>query len=237
MSTIPRQGGSPAPSVGDTLTIVQRIAAPPGAVVQARGPADSMVATLVAPPLVQREGDSVRIAYTVALWAPGRSDLRILGPIVIPLRGRVDTLADAHAAVVVRSLLPTGREPGRVPPRAPGGWVPRSDESLLPFAVLIPIAIGLLALLAWRWRRRGRAPAATEAAPMPVIPVQRVEQWIAAGEVRLALEHLEAASASLPGFEAWREAAESLRFSVGHEAELADLAREGVRRLHEAGTP
>jgi hypothetical protein len=230
-------GVRPLPTVGDTLTIVQRVAAPVGAVVQARAPADSTIATLVAPPLVQREGDSVRIAYTVAIWAPGRSDLRLLGPIVVPARGAVDTLADAHVTVEVRSLLPTARQPANIPPKAARGWLSRTDRSLLPLAVLAPLALAVLALAWWRWRRRGPAPLPAERPVRPGLTLARLDAWLAAGEVRLALEHFEAEVRHRPEFEAWRTRAEAIRFSEGREDELAQLLREGWARAHEASAP
>ena len=90
-----RQDQAPQrPTVGDTLTVVQRVPAPAGALVQPRLPDDSLVATVLGVPSVQREGDSVRIAYTVTVWAPGRHELRLPGALVLGPDGAVDTLAD-----------------------------------------------------------------------------------------------------------------------------------------------
>ena len=53
---------------------------------------DSTTATLTAPPVLTREGDSVRVAYTVAVWVAGHNDLVLPGAIIVEPSGRVDTL-------------------------------------------------------------------------------------------------------------------------------------------------
>lgn len=225
-----------APTVGDTLTVVQRVAAPPGALVEARGPVDSTIATLVGVPDVRREGDSVRIAYTIAVWAPGRHQLTIPGAVVVAGDGRIDTLPDAAVPLRVASVLPARVDAESLAPREARPWLARSDASLLPFAVLLlPLALLLLAAALW-WRRRGPL------GPLPAVPgvdreaqAERIARWIAAGEAALAVDHLLAMLPDDEAAEAWRDRARSLRFDPGRAGELGDLAREGLAQLRRGG--
>ncbi len=218
-------------TVGDTTTIVHRVSVPPGALVQPRGPADTTIATMLGLPRVTREGDSVRIAYTVTLWAPGTQTVVMPGAIVARLDGRIDTLPDARAVVEVRSLLPADRPAAQVAPRQARPWIARADRTLLPLAV----AAVLLALIAvmgwWLWRRRGPLPSP---APAPVAPPADADQlrgWIAAGETRLAVQHLEPLLASQPNAEAWRARVSAVRFAPAVEDDLQELANEGMALL------
>ncbi len=220
----PQQGQA---TVGDTLTIVHRIAAPPGAVVQVRGPEDSSLATLVGAPVLTREGDSVRIAYTVAVWAPGRNDLLLPGPVVIAMNGRVDTLPAAHVRLDVGSLLPAGQPPTKVVPRPAHPWVPRADVTLMPFAVLLPLALALIVVGHWRWRRRGRAVAPVALPSRHLVGRDRLERWLEAGESRLALEHLEWLTRNRDDLSEWRGRVDAVRFAPSSEPELAVLVHEG----------
>ena len=129
------------PTVGDTVTIVHRISAAPGAMIEAPAPADSTIATLVAPPILTRDGDSVRIAYTFAVWTAGHNDLVLPGAIVVDQRGHVDTLADTHIGLDVASVLPAAKAANAVPPKTARPWLQAADQSGLPFACLS----------LWRW--------------------------------------------------------------------------------------
>ena len=104
-------------TVGDTTTIVQRVAVPAGALVQPQAPTDTTLATLLGPPSVTREGDSVRIAYRVTVWAPGQNTLTIPGAVVVRLDGQIDTLPDARVPLNIASVLPTGRPAAQVAPK------------------------------------------------------------------------------------------------------------------------
>ncbi|MES1259158.1 MAG: hypothetical protein ABUL71_01090, partial [Gemmatimonadota bacterium] len=164
------------PTVGDTVTIVRYVVARPGAVIDARPPADTSIATLIAPPVISREGDSVRIAYTVAVWAAGRSDLVLPGAVVVDLRGHVDTLADSHVPLDVASTLPAAKPAASLAPQAARPWLNRTDRSLQPFVVLPILALLCVGGLAWWWRRRGPAPAPLAARPaVPPLTDARVE--------------------------------------------------------------
>jgi hypothetical protein len=225
------------PTVGDTITIVRHIAAPPGAVVTAPSPTDSTVATLVAPPVITRDGDSVRIAYTVAVWASGHNDLALPGVIVVDMRGHVDTLADTRVSVDVASVLPTAKTPASIAPHPGRPWLASAERSYLPFAVLVPLAIMIAAAGIWWWRRPG--PPVPVAAP-PVVPPltrERIDLWLGAGEPRLALEHVEALTRSRAEFAEWRARADGLRFAATADDQLAALVLEGWSRLSDEPAP
>lgn len=220
------QGG---PTVGDTLTVVHRVSAPYGALVQPREPTDSLVATLVGVPRVEREGDSVRIAYTIAVWSPGEHQLTIPGALVIIPGGTVDTLPDATVQLRVRSVLPADAKPDTLTPQQARPWIPRTERTVTPFLVLLVPFLVLLGVWAWWWRRRG--PTEAVAAVPPISRAERLERlrrWLDAGEVTLVIDHL---GQWVPGTDegmAWREAVAAVRFAGTAEARLRTLADEGL---------
>jgi hypothetical protein len=231
-----RTQGQQQPTVGDTVTIVRRILARPGVVIEARAPGDSAIATLVSSPTLTREGDSVRIVYTIAVWTPGHSDLVLPGPVVVDQRGRVDTLPDSHVSLDVGSVLPAAKPAGTIKPQAARPWLPRADHSALPFVVLVPLALLGALLLHWRWRRRGPAPVDVTPAPVALpLTETRLHAWIAAGESRLVLDHLDAMVRSRDDFADWRERVARARFAPGDETVGTMLALEAWARL--APTP
>lgn len=227
-----QQQAARSPTVGDTLTVVHRVAVPSGALIEPRGLLDSTVATLVGAPDVRREGDSVRIAYTIAVWAPGRHQLAIPGAVVVAGDGRIDTLPDATVALRVASVLPERVATESIAPQAARPWVERSERSPLPFAaLLLPLALCLLAA-AWWWRRRG--PRAVEPGRSDVSRGQhsaRLAEWLAAGEAALVVDHLTALLPDDVESRAWREQVRAIRFDPGGVAELATLAETGVALL------
>jgi len=225
------QGGAQRPTVGDTVSVVHRIAAPPGALVQPRAPTDSSLATLLGPPEVSREGDSVRIAYTLSVWSAGRNQLVLPGAVVIRPDGSVDTLPDARVQLDVASVLPEGARPEAVTPQAARPWVPRADRTLLPMLVLVPIVCALLAVAAWGWRRRGPLPPPVPLPTLPEVPVARLATWLEAGEAGMVVDHLMPRLADRPEADAWREAVAAVRFTVESDAALAALARDGLALL------
>jgi hypothetical protein len=218
-----------SPTVGDTVTIVRHILAPPGAVIDARAPADSSIATLIAPPVLTREGDSVRIAYTIAVWTAGHDDVVFPGVVIVDQRGRIDTLADTHVSLDVATVLP-GKASATIAPHPARPWLVGADMSLLPFVVLLPLALLLAGALQWRWRRRGPPVAATlhASGSIPLTPT-RITAWIDAGEPRLALEHLEAELRNRPEFWDWCARVAAVRFAQGNDAAVVELVREGSR--------
>ena len=225
-----RQQGQP--TVGDTVTLVRHILARPGVVIDARAPVDSAIATLVGSPVMTREGDSVRIAYTVAVWTAGHNDLVLLGPVLVDQRGHVDTLADAHIPLEVTSVLPVAKSTSTIKPQAARPWLPRADQSNLPFLVLIPLALVMVAALHWWWRRLGPAPvtALEPSVPVPLTEL-RLNAWIAAGESRLVLEHVDALVRDRADFAEWRTRVASVRFAPGDDSAATMLALEAWSRL------
>lgn len=229
------QGSTRLRTVGDTLTVVQRVHVPAGALVQPRDPVDSLLVSILGQPQVEREGDSVRIAYTLAVWAPGKHELRIPGAIVIVPGGTVDTLSDATVSLSVASLLPEGARADTLAPQQARVWLPRSERSTLPFlVVLLPLVVFLLALARW-WRRRGRAvpcvPRMTESA---ADRSTRLNRWLEAGEVLLVIDHL---VPLVPGSEAgrvWRDEVAKRRYSPNAPLALRSLASEGIALVQES---
>jgi hypothetical protein len=219
----------PMPTVGDTVTVVQRITAPLGAVITAPAPADSTIATMVAPPVVTRDGDSVRIAYTLAVWAPGHSDLLLPGAVVVDLHGKVDTLAATHVPLDVRTVLPAARTSSGIPAKASRPWLEREERSDLPFAVLVPLALVLAAVVQWWWRRRGSSRTTVSSITLPPpVDLQRLAAWIDAGESRMVLDHVARLLPDNTAAAAWRARMQALRFSAGDDADVIALARAGL---------
>lgn len=221
-------------SVGDTFTVVHRVAVAPGSVVQPRAPVDTSLVTLLGVPTVTREGDSVRIGYSIAVWAPGRNELVIPGVIVVSPAGRIDTLPDARLALDVASVLPRDQAVAKIPPRAARPWVERGDVTWLPFVVLLPLALAVGGV-AWWWRRR-RGPVPPAHPPrVPGLPdATRLQAWLDAGEVRLVLDHLEHALAGQASAAEWHADVARVRFAPSHGGELVALCRAGLGLL--AGT-
>ncbi|HEY4322246.1 MAG TPA: hypothetical protein VGM77_13855 [Gemmatimonadales bacterium] len=222
-------GQQPVPTVGDTITVVHRVAVPQGAVVEVRALTDTSIATLVGQPVMTREADSVSITYTLAVWAPGEGTLVLPGPVVVDMRGTVDTLADARMPITVASLLPTGKPAATIAPKTAVLWLPHLDRSMLPFATLVPLALLVVGLVQWGWRRRG-APFVQTISPVVAMPLTeaRVAAWLAAGESRLLLDHLEAQVRGRPEFDDWRGRAELLRFAAVPDAAVEALVHEGL---------
>lgn len=226
------QGGARLPTVGDTVVVIHRVLAPPGALVQPGAPRDSTIATLLRAPDVVREGDSVRIAYTLTVWSAGRHEVVLPGAIVVGIDGKVDTLADARIGLEVASLLPADTPIESIPPQAARPWVPRADRTELPFLVILPLVAALILLAGWLWRRRGPAIPPPPAVPAPVPDPDRLAGWLVAGEAGLVVDHLLHDPAGLPA--GWPAAVAEVRFTPGADSRLAELAREGLAR-HNAG--
>lgn len=220
------------PRVGDTVTVIQRVLAPGTAVVQPRGPVDTAVATLWRAPVLSREGDSVRIAMTLTMWAPGKSTLVLPGAIVVHPDGRVDTMPDARVTIDVASVLPTGRPLAQVAPRDARPWVPRGERTALPFLLLVPVLLGALAAVWWA-RRRGPVPGVAPVAGRVDASPAQLRRWLAAGEAGIVVTHVRSRLPADDETAAWWEAVEAVRFLPDGEARLAELAAAGLARVPE----
>jgi hypothetical protein len=153
--------------------------------------------------------------------------------VVVTLSGRVDTLPDSRVELDVTSVLPAGTQPAKLPPKPAHPWVARADRSALPFAVLLPLALLAIGALHWWWRRRGPPRPAAVSPTAPALDAARLERWLAAGEPRLALEHLAWSTRGRPELDDWRARAEAERFAAGDDAGLDALVREGWARATE----
>src|SRR5690606_23610088 len=94
----------------------------------------------------------------------------------------------------------------------------------------LPLVLAL-AIATWAWRRRRKplpvaAPARSRAASH-----DRLERWIAAGEVSLALDHLLSTLPDDASTREWREAVEVVRFDPAARERLLQLVRQGMSRL------
>jgi hypothetical protein len=201
--------------------------------VQPRGPTDSLIATLVGAPVVQREGDSVRIAYTLAVWTPGQHQLRVPGAVVLIPGGAVDTLPDATVQLKVASVLPARVAAESLTPRALRPWIPQTERSAWPFvALLVPVLL-LLGVVAWWYRRPGpwEPPPVKAAAGHRATVRRRLTHWLAAGEIELTIDHLAPLIDPTGAGEAWHAAVAEARFATGMRPRLADLAADGIAML------
>jgi hypothetical protein len=174
------QGG--APTVGDTIWIERRVVAPPGTEVRAARWVLSGDVELIGRAVVRRESGEVVVRYPAAAWRPGTHLLEVPGPILIGPDGRSDSLPAERRTIEVASVLPAGRDPARLPVQPAARIVPRLVTSPLPVVALLAVAVGLLAVFAWFWRRRGPPLRPVTAAPDE--PPPDVASWIEAGELR-----------------------------------------------------
>jgi hypothetical protein len=217
------------PTVGDTVAVVQRIAVAPGTLVEARAPTDTTLATLMGPPVVTREGDSVRIGYTLSVWAPGRNQLRIPGAITIAPDGTVDTLPDATVTLDVASVLPAGAVVESLTPQAARPWVERSESSGWPFLVILVPLLLIITIASWWWRRRGTlTPEQVRPAGTVREHSERMERWVAAGETSLAIDHLLTLLPDDDESAAWRAEVRAIRYDPAQAARLAELVQVGL---------
>lgn len=222
------------PTVGDTVSVVHRVALPQGTLVEARAPVDSTLATLMNPPTVTREGDSVRIGYTLSVWAPGTHQLVIPGAVTVAADGTVDTLPDAVVTLDVASVLPTGAEIDSLTPRAARPWIERAEPSGWPFVVVLVPLLVLLAAAGWFWRRRGRAVAVIAAGRVEIDHRGRLQRLIDSGESALAVDHLLTLLPDTEAAHAWREEVAAVRFDPAGRDRLVGLVEEGLT-LYEQG--
>jgi hypothetical protein len=186
------------PTVGDTIWVRRTIAAPPGRAVRAAEWAPTGDLELLGHPRITLRGDSVEVAYPVALWAPGPHTVQVPGPLLVGGDGRIDSVPSATVTLTAASVLPAGpHDTLRPQPVTP--TLALSEHSLQPLLLLLILALVLLAPVHLLWRRRGR--------PVPVAPIGPAEppepetaRWAGAGEPRavigVAVERLRSAIAA-----------------------------------------
>lgn len=170
-----------APTVGDTVWLEWRVAAPAGWRVRAvKLPASETLEPLADPAVARaagRRGWLVR--YAVVAWTPGAAQtapaLLLLGP-----DGEVDSLTADTARFTVRSVLgdsaATAEPRPAVPPLRP------ETRDAIPAVLALLLGLGLL-FAGVAWRRRGPRRLAT-LLQVPVEPEIPDARWLAAGEPR-----------------------------------------------------
>jgi hypothetical protein len=170
----------PAPTVGDTITIVRSIDVPADARARAQPLGSSLLVEPLADPIIAPAGARTTVRYTVALFEPGRHPVGIPPVELLYRDGRVEVLPGDTAWVTVRALLPAGDSLPQ--PKGSLGPIPTFPTRTTPLYALLGIV--LLTVGGWTAaRRRVRGiPAADTATGTP--PSPPVARWIAAGEGR-----------------------------------------------------
>lgn len=169
-----------APTVGDTVRLVRRIASPPGVQARLRSLDPSPAIEPLAGPEASYAAGSLTIIYTVAAFEPGTHGLTMPVAELLHPDGRVESVSGGTAVVRVRSVLPAGVEqPQPQPSLAP---LPRSPTSPVPLLTLVGTVLGVVVL--WGMlRRRTRPRPALEPVPAERADVP-IDRWVAAGEAR-----------------------------------------------------
>jgi hypothetical protein len=176
-----------APTVGDTVRIERVLGDMGGAVVRPQPWALGELGEQLGPAEVVQGARGAVVRYALVLWYPGEQTITMPGPVLVRRDGSSDTLAATSYRVRVLSVLPAGEPRSTLAPKPATAAVPIVSVSVLPLAILGGVAALGLAVVAFLWRRRGRAPlrpAKLEAFPPP----DRLARWAAAGEYRAALE-------------------------------------------------
>lgn len=169
-------------TVGDTLWVRRTVLVPAGRELRAPEWQPSGEVEVLGRPRIVRRGDSVEIAWPVALWAPGQHTVQVPGPALLAADGRVDSLPPETVTLVAASVLPTARPDSGLEPQPTVPTVPLREHSLVPLAALVGLTILALVPVHLLWRRRGRAtPVAGAPLVTPTVPVDCWAEW---GETR-----------------------------------------------------
>ncbi len=170
------------PTVGDTVWVRRTVVPPPGRAIRAAEWTPPDEVEVLGRPRVTLRGDSVEVAYPVALWTPGQHAVQVPGPLIVGADGQLDSLPPVTVTLAATSVLPGGPRDS-LKPQAATPTIATHERSLEPLLALWALAALLLLPAHLLWRRRGRP---TAAAPIgPVAPAELpVVRWAEAGEPR-----------------------------------------------------
>jgi hypothetical protein len=169
-----------APTVGDTITVVRRIEAKTDVRARAQPLGSSLVVEPLADPVVSRNGQTIVIRYTLAMFEAGRHPVDVPAVELVYRDGRVDQVPGDTAWVTVRSVLP----PGDTLPAPIGsiGPIARFPTHTTPLFAMIGLV--LFASGAWAVARRRPRPPTAPPAPARAAAPPPLMRWITAGEAR-----------------------------------------------------
>ena len=225
---LPLLQGGPT-TVGDTVFVERSLGNVGGALVRPQTWQMGPVGRELGPAEVRWDERGAVVRYAVVIWYPGDHQLTIPGPVLIRRDGRSDTLSASTARVRIQSVLPGNRKRSTLEPRPAVQAVPLAAETPLYALILLGLTGLGLGLTAYRWRRRGKAPARKPprvAAPTPEL----LARWVAEGEFRAALN----AWGSILGrrLQATRDQGDSSELTrLLAEIEQSGYARDGSDRL------
>jgi len=225
-------------TVGDTIWVSRALGDVGRAVVRPQPWAIEPLGTQLGPADVHQGSGGVTVRYSLVIWYPGERQLTMPGPVVVLADGTSDTLPPSVHRVSVLSVLPAGQPRSRLDPRPARVPLRLSAVSPLPVIVLVGIAGIAIAVVAIRWRRKGKLP------ERPVVPpakpdLEMLRRWVEAGEYRVALNEWGWRLASqmkqsadleeIGALQRLLEAIATSAFSRQPEEHLADLATRAVR--------
>ncbi len=174
-------------TVGDTVYLERILGDVGGAVVRPQQWSLGSLGLQLGPADVRQGAAGAVVRYALVFWYPGEHTLTMPGPVLVRRDGRSDTLSASTAHVSIWSVLPPNARKSTLAPRPPSRPVPLAAETLLPALALSGVVLLGLAVVAVRWRRRGRVrQRATRATGYQTPEV--LARWAAAGEFRAALD-------------------------------------------------
>jgi hypothetical protein len=170
----------PAPTVGDTITVVRTIQAAADVRARPQPLGSSLLVEPLADPVVVRSGPGITIRYTLALFEPGRHPLGLPSVELVYRDGRVDQLRGDTVWITVRSLLP--KTDSLLEPKGSLGPVSRFPTRTTPLLVMVAVVVTTVG--GWVTVRRRLKPAGEPPVAAGVEATAPLMRWIAAGEGR-----------------------------------------------------
>jgi hypothetical protein len=171
----------PAPTVGDTITVVRTIPVATDVRARAQPLGSSLVIEPLADPVVSRGAQGITIRYTLALFEAGRHPVGVPPVELLYRDGRVELLPGDTAWVTVRSVLPS-RGDSLPPPKESLGPIARFPTRSWPLATMVGAALVITG--GWGVARRRVKPPEREVNPRTTEPAAPLMRWISAGEGR-----------------------------------------------------